>query len=385
MNENTNNENIDGPLLFKAYPKLRSIAWVKIADKLPTPVQKLDKLGQALDFTSVYIKRDDLSHSVYGGNKVRKFEFVLADAIKKGRKTIMTTGGIGTNHGLAQSVFCRNFNLKSAIFLIDQPLTEHVRYNLLLDKYFNSEFHYTKGMFRDILAMIFYYLFHRKCYLVMPGASTPIGTIGFVNAIFELNEQIKKGEAPEPDYIFVATGSTGTTAGLLLGSALLNLKTKICGVMVSEELFANEKAIVKLAYNTYKLLKKHDPSLPLITKKILRDRLLFFKNFFGGEYGLPTQEGKEAIDLFEEHEKIHLDLTYTGKAASAMIAFIRKKKDELKDKKIMFWNTLNSVDHHREAEQVDWHDLPKKLHKFFDGSVPLVQNYVVANPKNELA
>jgi len=126
------------------------------------------------------------------------------------------------------------------------------------------------------------------------------------------------------------------------------------------------------------LLRKADPSIPIIDKNQLNERLHVLVDFFGGQYGLPTIEGKEAIDLIEKTDKIKLDLTYTGKTFSALLAFVREKKMELVGKTILFWNTLNSIDHHKEAESIDWHALPSNFHKFFDGRVAMVERYVKA-------
>jgi 1-aminocyclopropane-1-carboxylate deaminase/D-cysteine desulfhydrase-like pyridoxal-dependent ACC family enzyme len=384
------------PLIMERYPGLKNkIPWMKMGS-FPTPVQKLTGLEKELGFQGVYIKRDDLTdinsgNAGYGGNKIRKFEFMLADAIAKNRTKLITAGGIGTNHGLAQSVFCDRltksgkYNLKSVVFCFDQPLTDHCRYNLKLDQYYGTELHYTGGIVKTIFSMLFYYIRHKGSYVVMPGASTPLGTVGFTNAIFELKQQIDAGKIPEPDYIFVACGSTGTAAGITLGCELAGLKTKIFAVAVSMLLVTNKKAVVSLALKCAKLLKKADPSIPDITKQQLNERLTVLEDFFGGLYGLPTEEGKEAIELIEKTDKIKLDLTYTGKTFSALLAFIRERKSELSGKTILFWNTLNSIDHQKEADSVDWHSLPPRFHRFFDETVKMEDRFVKArkNP-NEI-
>lgn len=368
------------PLIMQEYPGLKEIPRVDLA-KTPVPVQRLKGLEEELGHEGIWIKREDLSHDVYGGNKARKFEYQLADAIEKGKKKIMTFGGLGSNQTLANAVYCREFEdqgLEAVSFVYDQILTEHVRYNLKLDHFYGSEIIHKHSLAGTVLSMLWYYITHKDTYLIWAGTSTPLGTIGFVDAIFELTEQIKNGDLEEPDYIFVPDGSTGTAAGITLGCELAGLKTHVYGVMVTDELIASKNRVLGLANRTYKLLRKHDKSIPSIKKSQLAERLTILTDFRGDAYGRPTEEGFEAKELLAECDNIQLDLTYTGKTCSAMIAYIREKKERIKDKKFLFWLTLNTVDHHEEAESVDWHDLPDNLHQYFDGTVPLQEQCVQA-------
>ncbi|MBD3350118.1 MAG: pyridoxal-phosphate dependent enzyme, partial [Candidatus Lokiarchaeota archaeon] len=228
------------PLLMQKYSGLKDIPKIKMAN-LPVPVERLEGLETELDFKGIFIKREDLSHDEYGGNKARKYEYQMADILNKKRKRVMTFGGLGSNQVLANAVYCHEFGLQPVGFVDWQPLTPHVRENLLLDHYYGSELIYRKSMFSLILSMLWYYITKRDTYLVWAGASTPLGTLGFVDAAFELKEQVKSGEVAEPDYLFVADGSTGTTAGLTLGCELAGLKTKIFGVLTTELLVASKK------------------------------------------------------------------------------------------------------------------------------------------------
>ena len=118
------------PLLFEEYPDLEgNIPWVNLAP-LRTPVKKLTKLEEELGINSLWVKCDDLTSPLYGGNKARKLEFVLAEALSQGCEKVMTAGYIGSNHCVANAVFCNQLNLKPIAVLIDQPVTVHVRNNL---------------------------------------------------------------------------------------------------------------------------------------------------------------------------------------------------------------------------------------------------------------
>lgn len=368
------------PIIMEEYPGLKTLPWINLTN-LPTPVDELTGLEKELDADNLYIKRDDLSNDWYGGNKPRKFEYVIGRAIKRGKRQLITTGGIGTNHGLAQTIICRSLKkhkLTSTVFTFDQPVIPHVRHNLLLEQYYGAEMHYTKTYINTFFSMLWFYLTHRKVQLVMPGASRPLGTVGFVNAAFELDKQIQQGSLPEPDKLYVPVGSTGTCAGLLLGLELLNLRTHVYGVSVTDLVITRPKRIVNLAHNTWKLLKKHDKAIPKITKDDLHARLSVLDDFFGGAYGQPTEEGQEALDLAAKTDDIKLDLTYSSKAFSAMLADIRENREKNLNKTILFWNTYNSVNHEAEAKEVDYHELPRKYHKFFNGEVPVVKKAVKA-------
>jgi len=154
------------------------------------------------------------------------------------------------------------------------------------------------------------------------GGSSPLGAVGYVNAALELKEQIMRGEIPEPDYIYVASGSMGTTAGLMLGLRAMNSKTRVVSVRVNSESFVNVKEMVKLIIRTNSLLSSLDPSFP---------RLEFFEcdidirhGFFGKQYALFTEEGMEAVAFMKRYSGIKLEGTYTGKAFAALLDDGRK-------------------------------------------------------------
>lgn len=364
--------------LYRKYPKLRQIPRIELAD-FPTPVQKLEKLSTELGVCNLWIKRDDLCSKKYGGNKPRKYEFILADAQKKGKTLIVTIGGIGSNHTLANTIFGKDLGMDSEIYLFDQPLTTHVRHNLLCDFFHGAKMHYTGGYVSTFLKVAWKLLTDKRSFLVMPGASVPLGTIGYVNAGLELAEQIQAGNIPEPDHLFVAVGSTGTCAGLTLGLELAGLKTKVHGIGVSMKIVTSKSQVLKLAQNTLKLMRRYDSSLPT---KIpgLKDRLSVTHEFFGGEYGRATHEGLEAIDLAKK-DNITLDFTYTGKTFSAVIAYCREKKECACNETILYWNTLNSVDLTCQYNTVNYQSLPKEFWRFFDNSEPLDETPVFARKK----
>src|SRR4030042_5011600 len=118
------------PELFQQYPKLKAIPWVSLG-QFPTPVEPMARLGERLGFQRLWVKRDDLSGPRYGGNKVRKLEFLLADAQAQGRDAVLTLGAAGSNHCLATAVYAQELGLKSIAVFVPQPVQEYVRQNPL--------------------------------------------------------------------------------------------------------------------------------------------------------------------------------------------------------------------------------------------------------------
>ncbi|MCP4666266.1 MAG: pyridoxal-phosphate dependent enzyme [Deltaproteobacteria bacterium] len=350
------------PSLFKYYPELdKKLPWVRLAS-LPTPVQKLHHLG----FDNLWVKRDDHSSPVYGGNKVRKLEFLLADAKKKNRKRVITFGAIGTNHGLATAIFSRNLGLDCTLLLFWQPVTGNVKQNLRLFKKYHAKTMYKKTMLNTVISFfVTQRIRHPGAYFIFAGGSSHIGTLGFVNAAFELRSQIEQGLMPEPAVIFCPTGSNGTAAGLHLGTLLAGLNTKVVGVRVTESHFGplqtcTGDSIQKLAKSAYHYLRSICGSLPDI--KINSPTIL--GDYFGDGYGYATEKGKKAYHLLKKKENIILDPTYTSKAFAAVLDYCKGHADN--SKPVLYWHTYNSVDMSGQAESVDYRLLPKNLWKFIE-------------------
>ncbi len=328
--------------LFETYPALeKSLPWMSLAN-YPTPVQKLENLGKAVNYSEIWIKRDDKSSEFYGGNKVRKLEFAIADALRKKKKYIITVGGIGTNHGLATTIHCARAGIKTVLVLIPQPVIDKVQENLLLDQHFGAEINVGRSTLGAYLQAARVMLTHPNFYLLWAGGTSALSTLGYVNAALELKRQIGAGLLPEPKYIFGATGSMGTTAGLIVGCRLAGMKSRVVGVKVSMDEYSNIKGIISLCNKTIRLMRKHDPAVPDI--KFTASDFDFEAGFFGGEYGRVTPEGREAVELIKKTEGIGLETTYTGKALAAMLDFIRKGKSP-DGAPLLFWNTYNSVDY----------------------------------------
>ncbi len=375
------------PPLFIKYPGLhKKIPYISLGS-WPTPVQHLKNLGKSLDCKAVYIKRDDLSGADttnettakklssprvqgapwYGGNKVRKLEFELAKAKAHNAKSVMTFGVVGSSSVLATAIYAHKLDMLCLAMTKPQYNSPIVREKLLMHLLNGTELHYfPNNAWRDV-GTIDNWWEHKQLhgdfpYLIPTGVTSPLGTIGFVNAAFELNEQIKKGVMPKPDVIYIATNSMGSMAGLLLGLKLVGLRTEVVGVPVEPyDIQAFKQEMVKLIDQTNWLLHKADTTVPYL--KWTSDQIHLNSNFAGQAYALPTDASKHAVELMEKNEHIKLDNTYTGKALAAMLDDI--KQGRWKNKVVLFWDTYCGLDFSKELKRANYHQLPPCFHRYF--------------------
>lgn len=325
--------------LFDLYPGLRGkLAWLSL-DIPITPATEM--AGDHGGPGKLYIKRDDLTSPLYGGNKVRKLEHILAEAALDKRKTLLTVGGIGSNQCLATSLHGREHGFQVDICLFDQPVTEHVKENLLGDSAAGANIVYGGGFVNLAVQSTRRYVSRSKAgespYYIPAGATTPLGTVGYVTAALELADQIRAGVLPEPDKIFVAAGTSGTAGGLIAGLKLAGLKSKVVAVQITEAVVSNTWNIRRVAQETADLLHRLDGSVPKLN--ITVDDFIFEADFFGGAYGKTTPESEAACRWAEP--AIHLETTYTGKAMAACLAHCRAASAH---EVYLFWNTFNSAD-----------------------------------------
>jgi len=365
--------------LFEAYPGLRErIPYVPLGD-FPTPVQRLERLEEALAGNhsppTLYVKRDDLSGKPYGGNKVRKLEFLLGRALDEGRKTVMTFGAAGSNHALATAIYAKQLGLQSISMLVPQPNAHSVRRNLLMSLRVGAELHHRGdmvGLVPDSLLQLFRHALKegKLPQIIPPGGTSPTGMIGFVSAGLELKRQIDAGELPAPDCVYAASGTMGTVTGLLLGLKAAGLATRVVAVRVTDPKFTSIRKARRLFNATNKLLHAADPNFPLITFPEADFELRH--DYYGTQYALYTQEAIEAVKHMRETEGVKLEGTYTGKTLAALLGDL--KAGRLRGKTVLFWNTYNSQDFRNEIEGMDYHRLPRAFHRYFEEEVqPLDQ------------
>jgi D-cysteine desulfhydrase len=336
---------------------------------LPTRVHRLQRLAGELGLDELWIKRDDESGQLYGGNKPRKLEFVLADALAQRRTAVLTFGGIGTHHGLATTLCARSVGLRSILLLLQQPVTEHVRECLLLNHAAGAELHYGSGVRGVALGAarvcVRELLRGRFPYILPTGGSSALGTLGYVNAAFELYEQICARELPEPECIFVPLGSGGTVAGLVLGAKLVGLRSRIMAVLVTDIMPPTPQKLAKQAAACLALLQKHVPDLRLL--RVAADDFTIVPGYVGAGYGAPTDVARRARDVAARLEGIQLETTYSAKCMAALIDAAERR--EYRDGPVLFWNTYSSVDPRRQLPLPDYTQLPPAFHRFFTGAL----------------
>jgi D-cysteine desulfhydrase len=332
-------------LLFERFPRLReTLPWVPLAD-LPTPVHRLDRLGKDAGLAELWIKRDDASSTVYGGNKPRKLEFLLADARAAGKDEIVTCGGAGTNHGVAVTLLARSLGMTTTLVASPQPVLSYVRANIAAYCEAGAKVVPTGGEVAVVLAALRYCAACRvrggpAPYFMWFGGSSAVGVIGFVEAAFELAAQVAAGDLPCPRYVVVPVGSCGTQAGLELGLRLAGLPTRVIGVAVVPRAVTNRHVVARMANAAARLLHDRCDGVPRV---YIRPRdVVVLHDYLGAGYGHPTAAGKDAMRRMIEAEGIALDPTYTGKTVAGLLDWATRAG--LSREPILYWLTLNRRD-----------------------------------------
>jgi D-cysteine desulfhydrase len=312
------------------------------------------------------VKREDKSSSTYGGNKVRKLEWVLADAGTQNRKTLITVGGSGSNQVLATTIYGRKLGFRVVGLVFDQPNADYVRRNLLLDHHYNAELHYAPNMPVELLLFGLTYAWKglrgEKSYYVPGGASSPVGNMGYVNAAFEIKDQVERGEMPEPDYVLATAGSLGTASGLQMGFKLAGMKARVAAVRVSMPWYITAGKFASMMGNINAFMRKADPSVPEVKQK--PEGLIMLGDYLGRCYAAFTPECVSIIKTVKELEGLTLDPTYTSKALHGGLDWLRSRGEQ--DKIVLFMDTYNSVDLTPNIVGADYKELPKSLHKYFE-------------------
>ena len=353
--------------LFQLYPNLaKALPYVSLG-QFPTPVGKLEQVGCEIGVEQLYIKRDDLSGIVYGGNKVRKLEFLLGDALRRKSREVITMGYAGSNHALATAIYARQLCLKCTSVLLPQVNAQYVRRNLLASLHAGAELvpcaNFASLICRLNLANLRSLMRARRFPKFIPaGGSNALGIVGYVNAALELREQIQAGLIPEPDFIYVALGSTGTCVGLTLGLKVGGLKAQVIAVRVIEKMHANEKRMLSLIRKSNRLLCRYDSSFPQYS--FTRKDFCIRHDCMGEGYAHFTQKGVAAACLMQEKAGIPMNGAYSAKAFSALMD--DAQAGTLRGKVALFWNTYNSRDITTGAAQADYRDLPKAFHRYFE-------------------
>lgn len=327
---------IEAPL-FRRFPGLR-VPYLSLGNA-PTPVARLP-LGDDL-----FWKNDGLYGGIYGGNKARKLEFVLADARARARRTILTLGGLGTHHGLATALYAAEAALDTVLLLLDQPITDHVREQLSRLRASGARLYRTRGPIRTALALPWLVLRHlrwsngglRFPYFLWVGGSSPLGTLGYVQAGLELGEQVARGELPAPRRVVVPLGSGGTAAGLLLGLRLAGLHdTRLHAVAVADLRSLGAPLVARLANRAARLLERAGAELDGL--RFAPGDLDVDFDFIGAGYGHALPAAEDARASFAEATGTPMEGVYTGKALASLLARLQA----FGEGPVLYWHTYNA-------------------------------------------
>ena len=298
----------------------------------PTPVMKLSNLSAFLGGPEIFMKRDDLTGLALGGNKTRKLEFLMKDALDKECDTIITAGASQSNHCRQTVAACAQLQLECHLVLGGEKPAQ-TNGNLLLDNLLGSEIHWAgenrKG--EDIPAIYEQLKAEgKKPYVVPYGGSNELGAYSFIHALEELESQL---DAKNLTHIFFASSSGGTHAGMMLGQRLLNRDYELVGISIDKSETGDipfSQFIVDLANKTSNFINAGLTFSP--------EDLNLDGNYVGEGYGIIGSLEKEAISLSASLEGILLDPVYTGRAMGGLIDMVRSGELSQKDR-VLFWHT----------------------------------------------
>lgn len=290
---------------------------VKLAD-LPTPLEKAPRLGKALGGINLYIKRDDNTGLCMGGNKARKLEYLLAEAMEQGCDTVITTGGAQSNHARMTAAGARKLGMKP-VLVLEGPKPEGRQGNLLLDDLVGAEVLFVAkdsdmGVEMESVAKRLR-ASGSKPYIVPLGGSNPLGSIGYVAAAVELCSQAFE-EGIKIDHAYLTLGSGGTMAGFALGMKVLMPEVKVWGISVSRKVDLCKQRVIPQAQGAAKIA-----GIPFGLEP---EELLVDDAYIGPGYAIPTAECLEMIRLAASTEGIILDPVYTGKTMAGLAGHVTR-------------------------------------------------------------
>lgn len=347
--------------LLAAFPRLATrLGKMRLAE-LPTPVGSAQFESVSGERT-ISIKRDDMSNLSYGGNKIRKLDYILQRAREREAKRIATFGAVGSNHALATAILAVASGFDCTCLLAPQKSTPMIARTLNMHRRIGTEL-IPLGRSNDRLATYRRSLQHRRCWVVPMGGSSWLGAVGFVNAGLELAQQIASGEIPMPARIYMANGTMGSCVGLSLGLALAELPIELHAVRVVDERFASPPAFQRLQQKTATMLRRLDPSIP--ADLAARSRLRWRDEFFAGGYAVSDAVTRSAVDRAATLLDLRIETTYTGKAMAALLHDLESPRYD--GGHYLFWNTYNSQPLPVTGARPSTRDnIPEEFMRYFD-------------------
>ena len=298
---------------------------------LPTPIQPLPRLSTRIGGPTLWAKRDDQTGLAFGGNKVRKLEYFLGEAIAQGADTLITTGAPQSNHARQTAAVAARAGLKSALVLRGDPPAKTTG-NILLDRLLGAELVWTgTRSTSDVMDEVADELRARgqRPYRIPLGGSSAVGAVGYVAAISEFVEQSQTAGL-HFDAIVFATSSGGTQAGLVVGARQMEYTGRIIGISVDHRAEEFKRTLASIANDTAERLGL-SPSFDASDFDV-RDQYL------GGGYAVMGEPEREAIEIAAQSEGLLVDPVYTGRALAGLIDLVRKGELKL-GQNVLFWHT----------------------------------------------
>jgi L-cysteate sulfo-lyase len=306
----------------------------------PTPLEEMPRLTEALGGPRLFIKRDDCTGLASGGNKTRKLEFLIADALEKGADILVTQGAVQSNHVRQTAAAACKFGLDCHALLErrvpDRAPDYEITGNVLLDHIFGASIEFRPtglDMNAEALAVCESFAASgRKPYFIPGGGSNEIGALGYVSCALELIDQIYHQKL-NVGWIVLASGSAGTHAGMLAGLHLAASEIPIMGISVRHQAAKQIETVHRLAASTAALLN----DAPLGVEKVIID-----DRYVGAGYGQPTTGTLDAINLIARREGLLLDPVYSGKGLAGLIGLVSERFFE-PEKDVVFLHTGGSA------------------------------------------
>ena len=290
---------------------------------LPTPLERLDRLSEALGGPEIWVKRDDCTGLSTGGNKTRKLEFLMAEAQAEGADMVITQGATQSNHARQTAAFAARLGMACHLLLENRTGSTSPDYtqngNVLLDHLHGATTETRPGgadMHAEMEAVAERFKrAGKRVYIIPGGGSNPTGALGYVNCAYELVGQAND-RGLVIDHLVTATGSAGTHAGLIVGLKAINAGIPLLGFGVRAPRPKQEALVYDLALRTAERL-----GCPGV---VAREDVVADTDYVGEGYGIPREDTLEAIRLFAELEGLLLDPVYSGKGAAGLIDYCRK-------------------------------------------------------------
>jgi 1-aminocyclopropane-1-carboxylate deaminase/D-cysteine desulfhydrase-like pyridoxal-dependent ACC family enzyme len=305
---------------------------------LPTPVREY-RCDLAGSRHRLSVKLDNLTGDVYGGNKVRKLEYILHRAREKNCERVATFGTVASHHALATSLYAKRLGFPCICFLSHQVPSPAASRTLRLHLQIGTSLVRYGGPYKKRLHTLRQHLWGRNPWVVPIGGTSWLGAFAYVCAGLELAAQVAEGLVPPPDRLYVAAGTMGTAAGLALGLALAGMGTEVQAIRVSDTSICNESDLKILLDKTARMMHRLDRALPRDLGE--QANITLRHEFFAGGYARTDDETDAAIRFATDELDLELEGTYTGKAMAAVIRDLPAAENSKRN--FLFWNTFNSV------------------------------------------